>query len=245
MSGRTATVIFGGTPIRYVVSRSGRRCSLGLMVGTDGRVRVSAPVGLGTERIAAAVRSKSPWIAAQWRRQAALLPPRPPRHFLTGESIPYLGRTYRVVVLKSKGVRPALSVRAATFVFENSGNPSQSCRRAQCRRLIVRWMREKSRDHGARVCGAFCRALGVPPVEVEARELGKRWGSCTSRGRILLHWRSVMLPMALFEYICAHEVCHLVHPDHSRAFWRTLDRVLPRWRERAARLEACGYRFAL
>ncbi len=52
-----------------------------------------------------------------------------------------------------------------------------------------------------------------------------RWGSCTSDGRIMLSWRLIMAPDDVFDYVAAHEVCHLVHPDHSKAFWDLVHRV--------------------
>lgn len=238
-------VRFGGTIIGFRVERRRHRKTLALTVDRDGHVRITAPAGADDDRISAVVWRKAPWIMAQWRRQARLLPQPPGRRFVSGEAIVYLGRTYQFKMTKADVPRASLSVRAGTVQFRVPARCSARDRRAECRRLLVQWLREKTVEHGERACGRICTRLGLKPVEVSVREIGRRWGSCTPSGRVLLHWKSVLAPMPLFEYICAHEVCHILHADHSAAFRRALDRALPAWRDLAARLESRGYRYDL
>ena len=54
-----------------------------------------------------------------------------------------------------------------------------------------------------------------------------RWGSCTKQGRIMLNWRLIMMPEAVRRYVMVHELAHLTHFDHSRAFWAMVDRHHP------------------
>jgi predicted metal-dependent hydrolase len=65
----------------------------------------------------------------------------------------------------------------------------------------------------------------------------KRWGSCTAKGEILLNPDLIKTPAVCVEYVVLHELCHLKHLNHSAAFFRMLDAVLPDWRERKQRLE--------
>jgi predicted metal-dependent hydrolase len=236
---------FGGTTIVYRVQRRRPRTSLALTVNCQGDVLVTTPVGISEDCIAAAVLQKSPWIMAQWRRQARLLPKPPGRRFVSGEAIVYLGRTYQFKVTRVYVRQASLMVRTGTVLFRVPVHFSERTRRAECRRLLIGWLRDKTVQHGERVCGRICALLGLSPVEVNVRDIGRRWGSCTPSGRVLLHWKSVLAPMPLFEYICAHEVCHILHRDHSAAFRRALDRALPTWRDLASRLESRGYRYDL
>lgn len=245
MSPAPRTIEFGRTTIEYRVQRRQPRTSLALTVDREGHVLVTTPAGTSDDRIAAVVRQKAPWIMAQWRRQARLLPQPPGRRFVSGEAIVYLGRTYQFKVKKVNARQASLMVRAGTVQFRVPAHFSERTRRAECRRLLVGWLRNKTAEHGERVCGRVCARLGLSPVEVNVRDIGRRWGSCTPSGRVLLHWKSVLAPMPLFEYVCAHEVCHILHRDHSAAFRRALDRALPTWRDHAARLESRGYRYDL
>lgn len=239
------TIRFGGTTIQYRSRRSTRRRTMRLAVESGGRVVVTAPTGTDEDRIASAVRQKAPWIMAQWHRQARVQPSPPRRRFVSGESVLYLGRTYQFRVSTRSGAIASMSIQGGRVHVLVPRHLSLQARRDACRRLLIQWLRSKTEEHGSRVCDRVCRRLGLEPVEVSVRELGRRWGSCTSRGRVLLNWRSVLAPMVLFEYICAHEVCHLLHRDHSVGFRRTLDRALPRWQSLAAQLESRGYRFQL
>lgn len=71
----------------------------------------------------------------------------------------------------------------------------------------------------------------------------KRCASCDRNGRIRVNWRIVMAPMSLVDYVVAHELCHLIRPDHSPAFWKLLRTILPDYAERRERLRREGARF--
>ncbi len=236
---------FGGTAIPYRTRTGKRRSTIRLAVEPDGAVEITAPEGTDDRRVAEMVRRKAPWILSQWRRQSRVQTERPPRQFVSGESVLYLGRTYQFRLRSRAGNHGTMSVLGGRICFEVPRRLSARARRNACRKLLIAWLRERAVLHGARVCDRIRRQLGLGPVEVKVRELGSRWGSCTSKGRVLLNWRTVMAPLALFEYVCAHEVCHLLVADHSPEFRRLLDRVQPKWRERHRRLATIGARLDL
>ena len=82
--------------------------------------------------------------------------------------------------------------------------------------------------------------LGVTPRSVLVREPDKRWGSCDAKGNVRLNWRIVQAPMRLVDYVVAHELVHLVHADHGRAFWQELGRVMPDYEGRREMLRRVG-----
>ena len=68
----------------------------------------------------------------------------------------------------------------------------------------------------------------------------KRWGSSHRDGRIYLNPDLVRAPSLYIDYVIIHEVCHLKHPNHDRAFFRLLEEHVPNWRQIEARLEEVG-----
>jgi predicted metal-dependent hydrolase len=79
--------------------------------------------------------------------------------------------------------------------------------------------------------------VAIPRTLVRGQE--KRWGSCAS-GVIRLNWRIIQAPAGLVDYVVAHELTHLLHKDHSRAFWARLGRLLPDYERRRADLRSLG-----
>jgi hypothetical protein len=73
----------------------------------------------------------------------------------------------------------------------------------------------------------YARRVDVVPGGVSVQELGYRWGSCGKGGHLYFHWRSILLPPRIADYVVVHELVHLREPHHSPGFWRAVERVLP------------------
>jgi predicted metal-dependent hydrolase len=91
----------------------------------------------------------------------------------------------------------------------------------------------------------FAPLVGVTPPPVRIKEMRTRWGSCSAKGRISLHWGLVLLPLELADYVVVHELVHLRELNHGKAFWRGVEQVFPDYRERRKRLRSEGSRSVL
>jgi predicted metal-dependent hydrolase len=80
----------------------------------------------------------------------------------------------------------------------------------------------------------------VGPKSVVVRELGYRWASCSPSGNLALHWKCMMGPLTIIDYIVVHELCHLHHKDHTDAFWNEVDKLMPSYSERKQWLRRHG-----
>ena len=70
-------------------------------------------------------------------------------------------------------------------------------------------------------------AIAKPARKITLRDTRSRWGSCSSRGSLNFSWRLILAPSFVLDYLAAHEVAHLVHMDHSPAFWRLAAKLAP------------------
>jgi predicted metal-dependent hydrolase len=86
----------------------------------------------------------------------------------------------------------------------------------------------------------FASKAGVSVGTVQIKEIGYRWASCLKNGDLHFHWKCLMAPLTVIDYIVVHELCHLHHRDHSEAFWNEVDKVLPDYRERKEWLRLRG-----
>jgi len=107
------------------------------------------------------------------------------------------------------------------------------------RRIIDFYKAEARIDIAARTAVHATR-LGVKVTGIAMRSQATRWGSCSSTGRLNYNWRLIAAPAHVLDYVCAHEVAHLVEMNHSDAFWDTVERTLPDYRRGKAWLKTHG-----
>jgi predicted metal-dependent hydrolase len=80
-------------------------------------------------------------------------------------------------------------------------------------------------------CQRLAAECGEHVARVSVRNQRSRWGACSSARVITLNWRLIQMPPRVADYVIFHELMHLRQPNHSRRFWREVDRVCPWWRE--------------
>lgn len=82
--------------------------------------------------------------------------------------------------------------------------------------------------------------MGVVPKSVRVLDLKNRWASCSADGHLNFHWKCMMAPTTILDYIAVHELAHLRYPNHTAAFWNEVDKVMPDYRERKEWLRVNG-----
>ena len=87
----------------------------------------------------------------------------------------------------------------------------------------------------------MARKLGRTPSRFALSDAQTQWGSCTRRGHVRLNWRLVQAPLALIDYVAAHELAHLVHLDHSPRFWSQVAELCPDALARRAELRTMSH----
>ena len=94
------------------------------------------------------------------------------------------------------------------------------------------WLRGRVAEHEVR--------MGVTPTSVTVQDLGYRWGSCGKGDRLYFHWKTILLPARIAEYVVVHEIAHLREPCHTPGFWLRVERAMPDFAERKAWLAEHG-----
>ena len=222
-------------PISYDVIRS-RRSTADIIIERDGSVLVRAPEWADDEQVASIVESKHYWIyqgLAEWRDLNAT---RVLREYKNGEGFLYLGRAYRLSLVSDQD--ESLQLKNGRFTLRRDlveSGEIQGAKYAFREFFIAKGLERLS----ARV-RYFSPKVGVNPSNVDVRELGNRWASCSSSGRLSFHWRCMMAPLTVIDYIVVHELCHLHQREHSEAFWNEVDKVLPDYLQRKNWLRSYG-----
>ncbi len=210
-----------------------KRKSLGIKVHPDNQVEVLAPLDAKEEKVKERVKVKAAWILKQIDHFNTYKPSTPARRFIDGETHLYLGRQYRLKIVPDE-VDVIKAYRGQLWIY--SQNPTPEVLQKQ----LDNWYKQRASvvftELLEDVLPKFKRyKISTPALSI--RTMSKRWGSCTPAGRIILNSELIKAPKGSIEYVIIHELCHLVHHNHTKAFQSLQSRILPDWRKWKDRLE--------
>ncbi|MCR8919305.1 M48 family metallopeptidase [Bacteroides sp. ET225] len=221
---------YGSVVMEYAVEYR-RRKTLGICVHPDGSVEVKAPVEAPLEQIRKHVHRRASWICKQQRYFSSFGIHTPERKYVSGESHLYLGRQYMLRIIDSE--RNEVHYKGNIIEIE--------CRhRKDARALLLAWYRKRAEikfeEYATPLIARFNR-YQVKPSAIKLKDMATRWGSCTATGQILLNPRLVCAPRICIEYVIIHELCHLVHRNHTKDFYELLTQEMPDWKKWKMKLE--------
>ncbi len=218
----------------YTVERSSRK-TLGISVLPDGSVVVTAPRHIRLAKIEGKLLRKLRWVRRQKEVFIGLQATKSPKRYCSGATHIYLGRQYRLKVKLGKPIHVAL--RGAYIEITVLSKAPERVKEA-----LTKWYRDHAEaqfSERLRPWAAWCASRGLPEPRLFIRAMPKRWGSAHADGRIYLNPDLIKAPSPCVEYVICHEVIHLRHRHHDRAFFAALSRHLPNWRVLKQRLESC------
>ena len=207
-----------------------KRKTLSIAVLPDLSILVTAPYGTEASLIEEKLKKREGWIKAQLDFFAK------PRSFFTekkyisGESHLYLGKQYRLKLHKLDGASPKL-IKAGTYLHVYSDDLSQEV----ISQTLESWYRSQAEKYFSRILldsfKKFCRHyVSLKSVEFPrlfVRKMKTRWGSLSLKANLTLNLELIKAPPECIEYVIFHELCHLVHHNHSKEFFLLLNRILP------------------
>ena len=231
-------VTFGDARIKYQVVRSPRRRkTIEVTVDEPGMVTVAAPADTPPEQLEATVRRRAGWIL---RHNGATFAAPPPRRFVSGESLPYLGRSVPLTVHPTDDPRVGIRFHHWQFDVDVPRSLRGKERLEKVRAAFEAWYRERAAMKLPPRVERIASHLGVQPKEVLIRNQRRRWASCAPDGTLRFNWRAIMVPPALLDYVVAHELAHLRVRSHTSGYWSVVAQAIPDYRLRRQRLREVG-----
>lgn len=228
------SVQFGSKTIEFRLQYSSRK-TLGISVQPDLSVIVTAPNDSDNlEKIKDKIQARAAWILRQQAEFSKFLPKQPARQYVSGETHLYLGRQYRLKLIK--GNPETVKLKSGYFYVTTKDKQDKK----KIEKLIESWYMESARNLFKKkliVCWEKFKRYELKMPSFRLRRMTKRWGTCSPTGIIHLNPDLVKTPSSCVEYVIVHELCHLLHPFHDKKFFRLLQRAMPDWENRKARLE--------
>jgi|ERR1035437_7271 predicted metal-dependent hydrolase len=226
----TSTIQFGSKQIDFQLEYSDRK-SLGITVKPDFSVLVKAPFDTSLERVKEKLRKKAPWIIRQQSFFLYFHPKNSARKYISGETHLYLGRQYRLRIIQNNFE----SVKLKGKYIEATVNDKSSTEH-----LVGEWYLQnaklKLRTIAQPLIDNF-KKYNIEPSSIVLRDMPTRWGSCTPKGKIILNPKLIKAPKGCIEYVIIHELCHLVHHDHTQKFIDLQTKEMHDWEKWKDKLE--------
>ncbi len=221
---------FGSKQIDFKLEFSNRK-SLGISVTPELNVLVKAPKGTTLEKVKEKLRKRAPWIIRQQSFFLSFHPKTPVRKFVGGETHLYLGRQYRLKILIGK----TESVKLKGQFIEVTATD-----KTRTKQLVNEWYLQNAKLKFHVIAEPLIHKFKkhkVEPSSIVLREMPTRWGSCTPKGKIILNPELIKAPKGCIEYVIIHELCHLIHHDHTQKFIDLQTKEMKDWEKWKMKLE--------
>lgn len=228
-------VIAEGREIRYWLELKDVK-NLNLRIRKDGSVFVSANPMVPCKEIDHFIYKKASFVFKAMDRFHEMAQYKPqPKQYVSGETYFILGRGLRLQV--SQAVKDSISSDGVYIRLEVKD--ANDFKRKQ--RMVSRFLDQQCKVIFQEVLDELYPLVQKYNVEkpvLRVREMETRWGSClTKSGIITLNKRLLEVPRNCIEYVVMHELCHFIHPNHSKHFYAWLTMLMPDWKDRKVYLE--------
>lgn len=220
---------------------SAKARSIRIEVRLDRGVTLIYPRWVARAEALAFFRTREAWVRtklAEMARQASAYPAPARNRWDGSDRISLRGRELPLKWEAARLRRPAVRIEGERIVVLASATDMQTSKLdAALRQTLIQQAKHDARAH----LDAAATALGVTYRELRINDPQTQWGSCNPGAVICFSWRLVMAPPAVFRYVAVHELCHLVHMDHSARFWSLVERQMPDYEQHKQWLRERGH----
>jgi len=208
---------------QYKVIRTDRRKTASIKV-SDGKVKFIIPKNLSDKRLQSLIQKKTPWILKKLNDLSKIKPVKP-KEYISGESFTYLGRNYRLKLIKNDP--NIIKLKGGQFILSTNENFTANEKNEFVKQELLKWFISHAERRLKEKTRRFSKIIGVEPKSVKVKYFKSRWGSCTSKGDISFNWKIIIAPHRIVDYVVVHELSHLLHHNHSERFWKTVQQIIP------------------
>ena len=224
------TVYAQGREFIYTLERKKVK-NMNLRIRRDGSIYVSANEFVSDKEVDRFVGDKAAFIAnAQDKFKNAAQREQRPEQYADGETITILGQEY--VLRVSCADKESVSIEGG-YIYLAVKDVNDLGRKS---RLIDNFINGQCRAVFGEILGELYppfEKYGIGMPQLRIRDMKSRWGTChVTKGIVTLNKRLIAAPRGAVEHVVLHELCHLIHPDHSRQFYDFLAVMMPDWKER-------------
>ncbi|HLF18133.1 MAG TPA: SprT family zinc-dependent metalloprotease [Candidatus Omnitrophota bacterium] len=216
----------------FLLSRSDQRRSFSITIDEQASVSVAAPYFASQQEIFGFIRQKQRWIflkIEEAKRNQELINN---RCFHSGQEFLFLGRGFRINVKEDNIKRPQVDFNGYAWEVKVPDGLQDEQREEAVKSKMVQWYRQQAQEILPQRIFYYSRLMNVEPKNINVRSFKRLWGNCDYRKQsVQFNWQIILSPVNVIDYVVVHELCHLVHPNHSKRFWKKVEKYMPDFRE--------------
>lgn len=204
------------------------RTSIGIYVDPYGKIEVQAPKGTSDECVLQFLEEKWDWIQQRMQemRDRSLGPKE--KIYDNGESFLYLGNAYPIHISQD----PDITQDHAVFKGDRLQIYVKQLEDEKIKQALKRFYYQQCKALVERSIQAHQSNFKIKPHSIRINDSKATWGTCDSRRHLTFNWRLAMAPLTVIDYVVVHEMCHMVHLNHDRSFWRLVGKLIPDYEQR-------------
>ena len=226
--------------INYTIKRSRKRKrTISLQISDKSELVIAAPYFTPIGEINRFVQEKQTWINKTIQRHKEESIRNKAKEYNTGEMFYYLGELFPLEVFFEP-------FEHAGVIFWNNRFHLNAQENKDLRRYyFVSLYKKKAREYINQRIDFYSSELNLRAKSVKITSAEKRWGSCSADDNLSFSFRLIMAPPYIIDYVIVHELMHIKEKNHSAAFWKLIEAVMPEYKIPRRWLKDNNHKFIL
>lgn len=214
-----------------VVIKRSRRKTASIYIERDGSLSMLVPEKLDDKQIEGILKENEYKIYKYQAKRQLLNEKAVKREPVNGQSYLYLGRNY---YLQYSPEVNQIEFRGRYFFAPESG-------RVATYDLFKEFYRNRGKQFLPPRVDKYAELMGLQVEEISVMDLKSRWASCSvKKPKVNFHWKIMMAPASVIDYLIVHELAHFKHKRHNSDFWNEVDKVMPNYQKQVEWLNEFG-----
>lgn len=215
-----------GETISFTINYKKRK-SMGIYIDVYGNVEVQAPKGTPVECVLQLLEEKWDWIQQKSKEMKERMLGPKEKVYDHGESFLYLGNAYPIQISQD------INIEQDHVVFEGDKLHIyvKQLEDEKIKQALKRFYYQQCKALVERSIQSYQSNFKIKPRSIRISDNNSTWGTCDSKLQLTFNWKLAMAPLKVIDYVVVHEMCHMVHLNHDRSFWRLVGKIIPDYKE--------------
>ncbi|MEH7494482.1 M48 family metallopeptidase [Neobacillus niacini] len=200
-----------------------QRTSMSIHIDSNGYIEIHVPKGISDDRVILAVEEKWDWIQEKLTEMKDRTRGFKAKVYEHGESFLYLGKEYPIQIAHDINIQQDYVV----FEEEKLHIYVKNLEDEKIKQALKRFYYQQCKMLVEKSIKSYQSNFKIKPRSIRITDNKTNWGTCDSRQQLTFNWRLAMAPQSVIDYVVVHEMCHMLHMNHDRSFWRLVGKIFP------------------